>query len=302
MTDLLLKFAAEATGQSVDKIKEAIIEGENFKEDAKSTLSLMFKEKMEAITSEHKEALTDKFNDGFKKAQGKGLSDFAEQVKKEMKEKYDFVPTKADLSDAIGEYAEYIKNKALQNNEPTEDAIIKSKPYVDLQNALQTKYKPIEDYEKVTSEFEQYKKGLEIEKVHSQVFKKALSLIEEKGVVWGENDPDKKKEFFKKELLSQASQFEIDETGNILLKDEDGRFLKDSAGNVKKFEDAAIESASWLSFNKQPPKGSPQGGNSGGAGYSGSVPKNDQEYAEATKGLNGKELVDLTAAYEASQG
>lgn len=234
------------------------------------------------------------FDDGYKAAEKKVKTEF----EKELKDAFDIT------SDKVGVelITEIIAAKAPKGTELTEEAVTKSKWYLDLkesqkklvQEALKTK----------DEEFKTYKSQVERKETISAVKSEALRIFDEAKVVLPKDaaKASKLKNLFLKEI--EAGNYRID-NGKIILLNEKGEDAVDEQGHRKDFN-AVIKSMITETFDTEvgDAKGSAGNNNNGNGGAGGSkitvkdVEDFKKQYLAAP---DSKSKADIMTAWEETQ-
>lgn len=258
-------------GDQAEKIAE-ILNSDEEALNEKDALNLF----AEADKARVKELRTKYFDEGHKKGKGEALTPFEKQLRETYQINEDLQGM--ELIQAAIEANSKKSDKALD-----EDAIKRSKPYIQLQDTLK---KSLEDKDKEWQEkLDAQVKGYQKERTFASVSDKALALFEALNPILSE-DPvkaSKQKQILINEL--KAYDFEDQEGKLIVLKD--GKVVEDEHGHRVEF-DALVKktAADYFDFkaasqNRDTPNGGgksdpPKGGN--GTKYTGSWPKNEEEY------------------------
>lgn len=210
------------------------------------------KKRLERITNDHKAQLTDIHDKGYKKAQKEVLSAFEQQVK----EKYGYATDKIGI-DLIEDLIELNKGKG--------EVDIKTHPdYLKLERALQSDYVPKIKLEEAIAEFDQFKTGVEKQKVRSVIVKDAISILDGLNPILPQDakKATNLKQLFLKEI-ENGFEFQLQEDGNHLII-KDGKRLETANMNHVSFNDFVKSKASeFFDFAEQSPKGGTGLGNSG---------------------------------------
>jgi len=246
------------------------------------------KERIEAIKTESK----NKFNDGYKKAQGEVLSTF----EKKLKEKYGIEDELQgeELIDAILEAKTTDLRKKAGNNQLTEEEIKKLPSYLKLEKDLK---KAVED---ARAEGESKLKALQHEYSQKETFSKvrdaALAKFKAVGDVILPADAEKAQKMIQRLLIDELIDydFQIDDRGKFLVLHKDGdkkgNRVEDDHGHALEFDDLISRIAkSNFDFKVADDRSNP--GNGGkpkqqdppgntAKKYSGKAPANAKEYAE----------------------
>jgi hypothetical protein len=215
------------------------------------------KKRLERITTDHKNQLTEIHDKGYKKAQKEVLSTFEQQVK----EKYGYSTEKMGI-DLIDDLVALNKGKG-------GDVDVKTHPdYLKLEKMLQTEFVPKAKLEETLGEFEQFKAGMMKQQVRAVIAKDALSILDALNPVLPADPKNAQnlKSLFLKEIEG-GNDFQPQEDGNHLIL-KDGKRLETENMNPVAFSDFVKSKASEIfDFATQEPKG---GTGTGGAGTGGS--------------------------------
>jgi hypothetical protein len=232
-----------------------------------------------------------KFDEGVKKATKEVLSKFESDLKSKL----------GIESDKVGVelVEEIIASKTPQGTELTQDQVIKSKWYLDLQENQQKAIK--EAVKAKETEHNNYKAQVERNQALSVVKQKALTLFESLKPILS-SDPVKaarQKELFLKQFEQDNYRMEGD---RIILLNADGTDRTDPHGVRVEFDAFVKESAgSIYDFQVTDPKESPAGG-SGGAGAGGAKPVVVKDEEDFTKQYyaekDPKQRIEISKAWE----
>ncbi len=236
-----------------------------------------------------------KLDEGYKKAQKEILLKHEADLKAKFGIESDKVGV--ELVEAI------VEAKAPKGTELTEDAVKKSKWYLDYQEGEK---KRIADAVKAEKEaHETYKRQVERTQTISAVKKKALVLFESLNPILSEDTAKaaKQKEIFLKQFEQGNYRIEND---RIILVKEDGTDLTDAHGVRVDFDSYVKETASGIYDFKQTAKKDSPGGaaGAGGAGAAGKpvVVKDEADFMKQfQQAKDPKDKVAITEAWEATK-
>jgi len=248
LKDLAVK-AYNMTDEEVQSLFDKTDEGEQLREDAVETLlkrdAESKKQIAKRIREELKPEMTSKFDEGYSKAKKESL----EKFEKDLREKYGVESDKKgiDLIDDL-----------VSMNKQSED--IKTHPdYIKLERKLQGEFIPKQDYEKVSTEFNEYKQAVARDKTISRVIEDARKIFRATNPILS-SDP-KRAANQESEFLKQFKGFDYelqDDGQHVIIKD--GKRLENENMNAVSFPEYVKARTQDLFDIKQQ-------GEKGGAGF-----------------------------------
>lgn len=294
MSDILKDFAVKSLNLTDEQFAEIVYSDDKttVKETALQELLNRDAERVKTLKAANKDELTAKFNNGHQKGLAEGLGKFEATLKEQF-----------GVADSTAQGVDLVKEILVKQGKDVniDDEKVKLHPlYRQLETALQKDYIAKSEYDKVTSEFDGYKSGVEKEKVMHAVKSDGLKLFRGLGPVLSA-DPIKagNQEFkFLKELDNY--NFELAADGNHLIKKADGTRLENAQGHAVSYADFIKDLASQsYDFKVQDPKGN-SGNNNGGGNNTVVVPQSKEEYVKAVASESDpKKRVQLMEAWNA---
>jgi len=237
--------------------------------------------------------------EGKDEGHGQAKRETLEAFEKAVKEKFGIDSDKT----GIELIAQLLEEKG-KPGEITDEQVTSHRLYLNLKEEQSKAVK--EATKALQKQFDDFKTGVENEKVNTQVEKKALEIFDGLKPILS-SDPAKaakQKEIFVKQLL--AGKYRIDGERIILLK-EDGTDLVDEHGNRIDFTKHVTDVAgTYYDFEQAGGKGSPGGQSSGsgagGAGGAKYVFKDVNDFsAKMAAEANMANRAEMTTAWEAQQ-
>ena len=258
--------------------------------DEKKVLNFIIDKDKARITAIKAEIPT-KFDEAFKKA----TKEVWTKVEKSLKEKFDI---ESDLQgdDLIEFVSETAKEKAKdapgEKKDLTDDDIKKLPVYTNAEKAWK-KQLAEKETEKVNA-LKELQDKFSQEKTFSKVRDAALSKFKKLGDVILPADPEKADKMIQRLLIDELTgyTYQVDDKGNFLLLDKDGKRVEDEHGHAMEFENL-IEKIAKSNFDfkvskdrKSPANGGDDEGDDGKSGggddkkkkYTGKAPADKQEY------------------------
>lgn len=238
------------------------------------------------------------FQDGIKKAKKEILTD----LENEMKEKFQIESSKTGL-DLIDEIVE---KTSKPNDQVTEDAIRRSKLFLDLETNLKNQIK--QQKEEFENELKTVKNTYEGEKVYSSVNKNAMKILNELNPILPTNKAIADNQI--QAFLDKFKDFNFElQDDRIVVMDKDKKILQDAHGNTRTFDEIVKERASgfWELAQNNGGSGSGNGGSQGsgsGNGSSGTPkPKTLEELANIMNDdtIDGAERLKIAEEFEANK-
>lgn len=300
---LLVSLLTKQFAKTEDEISALVFDkdGDNIKikDNAADLLYSMDAQRISKI----KDGYTEKFNDGYKKAQGEVLSKF----EKDLRDKFGVNSDKTGL-DLI---EEVITVKAPKN--PTKvnfDDLKKTPEFIEYErNILKSEQEKANEWK---NKYENYAQQVEREKKLSKVYDRALDVLNKKNPVLPKNQEVAKN--LQQAFLNTLNEYdyELGDAGIVVLKD--GKRHENAHGHAINFDDLVAENAAkYFEFQVQSNKGGAGNQNNGKSSqFNGAVPKDMAELASMAAAIDAdgtlspedkqKKKVELTRAYAASQG
>lgn len=258
-------------------------------------ISNILKLDVDRIKSIKDETGREKFQEGFKKSKKEVL----ESLENELKEKFQIESSNTGI-DLVNEIVE---KTSKPNSEQTEDAIRRSKLYLDLEANLKKEIKQLKTQH--DEELNNVKKSYESEKVFSTVNKNAMDILHGLNPILPANA--KIAENQKKAFLNEFKDFTFEmQDDRIVVLDKDGKIITDEHGNTKSFEEIVKNRASdfFELASNNGGSGSGNGGQGGQGGNGGSssikTPKTLDELANIMNddSIDGAEKLKIAEEYE----
>ncbi len=285
--DKLLELVLALIGTNIGAASLLEADGQ-LKPDALDTIKSEYAKKVTAIKQSAKD-------EGHGQAKRETMSVFEKAVK----EKFGINSDKTGI-----ELIEAVLNEKAKPGELTEEAVKSHKLYLELKESQD---KDVQEAVKgVQKQFDDFKAGVEGEKVNAQVQKKALEIFDGLKPILS-SDPAKaakQKELFVKQLLSGKYRIEGD---RIIMLTDDGKDATDEHANRIDFEKhVATVAGTYYDFEQAGGKGSPGGQSSGsgagGAGGTKYVFKDEGDYIEKMgKAESSKDRAEMTTAWQAQK-
>ncbi len=245
----LKDFALKVIGMSEEEVQQLYNADGELTEEAFSTLAQRDKDRIKRIREEHKEELTQKFNEGHAKAKKEERSRYEEEIRKQFKVE----------TDAKG--VDLIKEVMSQGNK--ED--VRTHPdYLALEKKLQTEYIPKEDYTVVKGEYESFRAQVERNQVLNRVKEDARKIFHQLNPVLPKDKQraaNQEKEFLRR---FESFDYQLQPDGNhVIIKE--GKRLENENMNPVLFADLVKESTlSMFDVQEQDARGAagvePKGG------------------------------------------
>lgn len=275
-------LATKLLNLTEDEVQSKYFDEDKLKDTAPDELLTAIGAKLTAA----KQAETEAFDKGFKKAEAKYKTEAEKTISTVLGVE---INEGDDLTEVVSKW--HAENKKTKTTFTDDD--VKKHP---LYRELEKNRIPKDEYEKVTSEFEQYKAQSARREVLGQVKPKVWS------VVIGMNpklpsDPNVA-ETYRNAFLSAFDEYDYQIENDDILILKDGKRVEDNFGNPLKFQDFVKSNASkYFEFNKQAPTGGAgNGGQQGSGAVVAGMPKSWAEFNATCSTLTGKELVDYHAA------
>lgn len=276
------------------KFAELIKNGESELSESE-IISQLLKLDVDRVKAIKDETGKEKFQEGFKKSKKEVL----EALETEMKEKFNIESSKTGL-DLVNEIVE---KTSKPNSEVTEDAIRRSKLFLDLESKLKSEIKELKTQHQ--NEVDTIKKSYEGEKILSSVNANAMKILNELNPILPSNATIAENQ--KKAFLNQFKDFGFEiQDDRIVVLDKDGKVLQDEHGNTKTFDEIVKAKASNFFELAQNNGGSGSGnGGQNGEGSSGGnsgvqTPKTLEELTNIMNddSIDGAEKLKIAEAYE----
>lgn len=238
----------------------------------------------------------EKFQEGIKKAKKEILTD----LETEMKDKFKIESSKTGL-ELIDEIVE---KTSKPNDQVTDDAIRRSKLFLDVEANLKNKIKELETAH--VEEIQTIKSSYEGEKVFSSVNKNAMKILNELNPILPTNKAIADNQI--QAFLEKFKDFNFElQDDRIVVMDKEKKVLQDEHGNTRTFDEIVKERASgfWELAQNNGGSGSGNNGSSGGSGGSGGAgvakPKTMEELANIMndESIDGSERLKIAEEFEA---
>lgn len=275
------------------KIAELYKEGENeLTED--ELISKILKLDVDRIKVIKDENGREKFQEGFKKDK----KDIFEKFENELKEKFNIESSNMGI-DLVNEIL--VKNSK-PGTDVTEDAIRKSKLYLDLEANSRTEVNKLKEVHQ--EEVKQIKSNYEGEKVLSSVNKKAMGILKGLNPILPANETIANNQINAFLDNFKEYNFELQED-RIVVLDKDKKVVADEHGNTRNFDDIVKERASnfweFTANNGGSGSGNAGQGQQGGSGGSSiKVPTNMKELTDLMNdsSIDGNEKLKIAEEFE----
>ena len=272
MNEIIESLVGKTLNLPKDKLAEILYEadGTTIKADAVDKLAEIDAQRIKAIKDAHKEELTRMHDDGYSKGKGESLSKWEKQLKEEL----------GLQSDAKG--IDLVKEAISKNTkiEIDEEKIKLHPKYLELEKKLNGEYMPKSEYDKVKSEYDEFKKLIETTNINNAVKRDAILIFKSLKPVLSK-DPVKaanQESDFVNKLVSH--EFELQTDGNHIIK-VNGKRLETANGYPVSFADfVKSEAQKYYDFEQQDPRGNAGNGGAGGSGggVNITIPKTEKEY------------------------
>lgn len=296
MIQISMELASKLAGVSQDALKTALTKegGEELKDDAAETFATM-------VTDKFKEVERDRSENSYRR----GIKEKAESIEAALKPLFKKNGIEADkVEDAIAELSDKLKKvdssaggKPPKLEELTEEAIQKLPAYqLLLDKELAKVQAKAQEWE---SKYNAYTQQVAHEKVYHSARDRAFSILDAKKAVWG-GDKGRQLDFFFKAI--GTDNFELDEGGDILMKDKDGQPLRDEARNRVTFEQYILDNwqqAGYTFHEAEQGSGSAGAQRGNGTGNGRIAITSDEQYKRLLKeaGTDNKKRAEIMMAY-----
>ncbi len=296
MIQLTEEIAAKLSGKTAADLKALLFDGEGkLKDDAAQTFATL-------VTDKFREVERDRAENAYKR----GIKEKAESIEAAIRpllKKYGAEAEKVE--DAINELSEKLKKfkpgepgKPGKPEELTEDDISKLPAYQSLLDKDLAKARAVAaDWEQ---KYNAYVADMQRKEVLSIARDRALTVLDEKGAVWGADKVKQLDYFFR---VFGSDNLKVDEKGNPLPVDKDGNQLRDDSRNPVEFSDWVI--SNWkdagYTFHDAPPGSGSAGAKKQGEGGAGSkvIITSPEQYNKLLDeaGADAKKASEIHAAY-----
>lgn len=275
INEIMMGYLTKTHNKTEDEIKALIFDGDKLSEKALENLLTMDAARVSRLRSE-----SNKFDDGFKKGEKETLT----KAEKKFKETFgfDFDGSYDEMLSAFKEHAE----KGGKKTTLTEDEIKKHPVYL----ALEKERVPKSEYEKVKSEFDQFKSGIDRKMKQKTVQDMALQHLDKLNPIMPDDGTiaSNLKKSYLRDVLDFDDVVEDEATGKITAFIRAGKRVEDAHGNPLTPEKLYEQTAKgYFQFKKQGEKGG-----AGGPGTAGT-----DKYASMT--FNSEE--DVMKAYQSAK-
>ena len=228
--ELLTYIATKQFNLTEEEAKAIIVSEEGkLKDDAADVLLEKDKARIAKLKSERET----KYNEGYQTAEKKFKS-HAEEV---FKKKTGYNGTEDNFESMYDAWFEKTKVELGKKKEITDDDIKRTSLFID----LETKSVPKADYEKLQSDFDQFKLGQQRQSTMGLVMDRAWGVVAAKNPILSENQTvadNRKKDFLNK---FGSYDYDIQDEKIVILKE--GKRLEDAHGNLKQFDTFVMELA-----------------------------------------------------------
>jgi hypothetical protein len=256
-----------------EKIAEILYaEDGTLKSDALDNIVNLDAQRIQKLKDEHKAEETKIHDKGYKKAQSESLTKF----ESELKEEFGVPDSQSKGKDLVKE----IVSKMAKDTGLTEEAVKLHPKFLELERKLTGEYVPKTDFEKVNTEFSDYKKTFERRQILQTVTSDAIKVFRSlKPVLPSDPTLAANQEAFFLEKLG-AFDYEVQQDGNHIITI-DGKRLETPNGHPVSFQDFVKgEAAKYFPFQVQDGKGN--AGQEDGKGNPVIVmPTTEEEYKNA---------------------
>jgi len=231
--------------------------------------------------------------DRLKNEYGRGKKEALDELESTLKDKYSIDSDKQGV-----ELVDSILSAKSKPTKLSDDEVKKHPLYLDLEKKRVAR----EEYEKLESDYNNYKNTVEKTKKFSTVKGIARSVLQELKPIVSENPTvarTREEDFLAK---FEAYEYQLDSDTPIVIKP-DGTRLEDGHGNAKPFKEFVRELAMMnYDFPKQDDKGNTGQDPDKKKQFSFTIPTNDREYAEAVNNAKTvEEKVAIKEAYHAKK-
>lgn len=275
MIQITDELAVKLSGKKADELKTLLYDEEGKpKDDAGATFATL-------VTEKFREVERDRAENAYKK----GIKEKAESIEAVLRPLFKKHSIEADkVEDAISELSDKLKNvsagepgKPGKPQDLTADDIRKLPAYQSLLDS------ELEKVQSKAQEWEQkyntYVADVQRREVLSVARDRALSLLDQKGAVWGQ-DKVKQLDYFFRAIGTDG--LSLDEEKNPVLRDADGNPLRDGSRNKVDFDSWLLDNwkAAGYTFHDAPPGSGSAGAQrgEGGAGSSKVVINSPEHY------------------------
>lgn len=261
--DLLLGVLGKTLKMDSEQVKALIYDKDDISETA---MEKILNADAERIKRVRKETQDEAFNNGHKK----GLSETMKAFEQNIKDKYG-IKTDVQGVDLVEQVV-----LANQKNNLGADDVRKHPVYLELERSSVRK----DEYNKVISEYENFKKKLDRDKMMDKVHDKALKILEKLNPQIEEDHrvAERRRKMFLQEFDDYDYEFE-DELG-MIMPVKDGKRLMDKHGNPVGFE-SYVRQVAERNFVLSQQQMRQSSGNTNGTTVSVNVPRNKEEYVKA---------------------
>ena len=261
MINISMELAGKLAGQSPEQLQAALFEGEGEEQKLKDNAEETFHN---LILDKFKGAERDKL----KGEVGRAIRERMESLEQAAKPLFERFEINADrIEDGLQTLSEKIPGKPSKDGKPQElttDQIKKLPAYQQLlDEEIAAQKAKTEEWERKYSD---YVTETQRSQVVTAAREKALSVLDGKNAVWGQDKAQQLNYFFK---AIGTDHLSVDDEGNLVLTDSDGNPLRDDARNRVSFQDYILNE--WknagYTFHEAPPgSGSAGASRSGGEG------------------------------------
>lgn len=220
----LKTLAVKVYGMTDEEAQSLLADDGSLKDDAIATLVRKDQDRIKRMKDEHKLALTEKYNEGYSEAKKKERSKFEEEIKAAYEVQ----------SEAIG--VDLVK-EVVGKSQSQPDDIKKHPEYLALERKIASEYIPKKDYEKVTTEYNDFKQQATHKEIVGRVTADGQKIFRSLNPVLPK-DP-KRAINQEKDFLAKLAKYkyQLQEDGNHLVLDAEGKRLETENANPVSFEE-----------------------------------------------------------------
>lgn len=247
---LLLYITTKQFNLTEDEATALLFDGDKLKDDAGDAILSKAADTVARLKKER----DDYFNRGHQKA----TKEIMPAVESKFRELTEFTEEAADFEDLVKKYREHAA-KGSKGSKLTDDDVKKHPLYLQLESSRV----PKDEYDKLRTEYEGFKKNTQRESILSRIRDKAWEIVAAKNPIMSENQAVATNR--KNDFLQKFNAFDFEEQDGQILVLQEGKRLEDAHGNPRQFSSFVLDMASLnFDFRAQEDKGN--GGNKGGGG------------------------------------
>ena len=238
----ILKYSlTKMFGKTDDEIVGLLYEGDALREDAGEVILQLNEEKIAKLKKDRDL----NFDKGYQKAQKEVLT----TAEKKFKELTGFNHEAEDFETLVNSYIE-AEGKKKSKATPTDDDIKKHPLFIQLEAGRV----PKEDYEKVVTEFTDFKNNVQRNQVLSQIKSKAWDVIAAKNPILPQNQAIANT--LRNTFLNELGSYDYEDQDGKFIVTKDGKRHEGKQGNLVPFESFVQEIAgNFFEFQAQSDKG-----------------------------------------------